>query len=150
MTYFWFVVAIIFLFFELNTPGLFFFVSFAIGSIAASVIAFFEFSIVAQCLTALAVSVVSFLLIQRFLKHKKLSEVLYASGDTNIDALVGAIGKVTEEITLHNKGWVKIGGEVWRASSKTILMAGTIVSVLRIEGNTAIVTKYEEKNDTSK
>jgi membrane protein implicated in regulation of membrane protease activity len=141
MTYFWFVTALVFLFLELNTPGLFFFISFAIGSFAATVASHLGLSIVAQCLTALVVMIISFLMLQKFLKHKNLSEVLHLSSETNIDALVGAVGIVTDEIMPHKKGRVKIGGEIWRASGDTVLITGTIVYVLRIEGNTVIVKK---------
>ena len=47
--YFWLVLAIFFLFTEIATPGLFVFVAFAVGSVAAAVAAFFGYSLFVQC-----------------------------------------------------------------------------------------------------
>lgn len=141
MGYVWLVVALAFLFAELNTPGIFFFVSFAVGSICASVLAFMGYSFFLQCVLGLAVSLISFFMMRKFLKRTKMSEVEYGTAITNIDALVGRQGLVLGDIEPHGKGQVKVGGEVWRASAEgdATLAKGEIVSVLRVEGNTIIV-----------
>lgn len=139
--YFWLIIAILFLFAELNTPGLFFFVSFATGAFCASILAFLGYPFFMQCMVGLAVSMVSFFVMRRFLKRKKMSEVEYGSSITNIDALVGKKGVVTREIKPHFKGLVKVRGESWgaRGAKDVALKKGDVVSVARVEGNTIIV-----------
>lgn len=141
MGYIWLIVAILFLFAELNTPGLFFFVSFAIGAFAAAVAAFAGYAVIAQCLIALAVSLVSFGVMRTYLKSKRLSDVRYEHPNTNIDALLSKKGVVTKVIEPHKKGVVRVGGETWRArcEGEEILKTGAVVSIVRIEGNTIIV-----------
>lgn len=141
MGYLWIFIGIFFLFFELNTPGLFFFVSFALGAFFASALAFLGYSLILQCVGGLTLSLVLFLLLRKYLKNKKMSEVLYGSSETNIDALAGRRGQVIEDIEEYKKGRVKVGGEVWRAKSvdEATLAKGEMVTVLSVEGNTVIV-----------
>ena len=54
---------------------------------------------------------------------------------SNIDALVGQSGVVTESITKSTPGRVKIRSEEWRATAGDDLESGTSVSVVRVEGN---------------
>ena len=157
MGYFWLFTAIFFLFIELNTPGVLFFVSFAIGSICASALAFVGYSLTLQCLLGLAVSLIAFLIMKRFIKSKKMSEIKYGSAITNIDALVGKTGVVISTIGPMYVGQVKVGGEVWRAKpdGEIFLEKDAIVYILRVEGNTVVVRPWEvapkvtdgEKND---
>ena len=146
--YFWIVVAIMFLFAEMNTPGLFFFVSFAAGAVCASILAFLEYTLVTQCVAGMSVTIVTFLLMRKYLKQKKMSEVTYEPAFTNIDALAGKCGLVVAEIGSHNAGQVKIGGEVWRARGDggVELKEGELVCVLRVEGNTVIVKSDKPKD----
>lgn len=139
--YVWLIIALSFLFAELNTPGLFFFISFAVGSLCAAVLAFFEYSFVAQSLIGLGVAIVTFFFLRKYLQRKKLSEVHYERSMTNIDALVGQKGEVTVTIELHRKGRVKVGGEEWgaQAEQEVVLQKGTVVKVLRVVGNTLVV-----------
>ena len=66
-------------------------------------------------------------------KVKKLKK-----GKTNLNALFGEKGLVTEEISnIHVKGTVNLHGKVWAARSvddNDIIEEGTIVVVERIEG----------------
>lgn len=141
MGYIWIVIALAFLFAELGTPGLFFFVSFAIGSLCASILAFCGYVLVLQCVFGLIVSVASFFVIRKYLKKSKLSEVHYEKPETNIDALVGQEGVVVSVIKPNSKGRVKIGGEEWVAEvdGDFVLSRGAVVFVLRVEGNKVIV-----------
>ena len=120
---------------------MFFFISFAIGALCASALAFYGYSLVLQCVVGLALSLVMFAIMRTYLKRANLSDVSYGSSQTNIDALVGSHGIVKRVIKPNEVGAVKIGGEVWRAKceSNETLQEGTIVSVLRVEGNTVIV-----------
>lgn len=139
--YFWIVMTILFLFAELNTPGLFFFISFAVGSLCAAVLALFGYSLVIQCLGGLLVSIISFFLLKKYLKKTQMSEVFYDDHHTNIYALAGKSGVVMKSIEADRTGSVKVGGEVWRARSEKgeTIEKGKMVSVLKIEGNTVVV-----------
>jgi membrane protein implicated in regulation of membrane protease activity len=62
--------------------------------------------------------------------------------DTNIDGLVGRAAVVTQEIGGHHKpGYVKVGGEEWRAIpvQDSAIPAGTMVQVTKVEGATLTV-----------
>ena len=144
MGYLWLVVALFFLFAELQTPGLFFFVSFTIGALGAAILAFLGYSLIVQCVAGLVISIAAFLIMRKFLKKIKMSEVRYDRSHTNIDALVGKSGIVVKSIRPHAVGQVKIGGEVWRARSDSDLEKGVEVKVLRVEGNTVVVKNYKE------
>ena len=144
MGYFWIVMSFLFLFAELQTPGLFFFVSFAVGSLGAAIFAFLKYSLVIQCVAGLAISLITFFLMRSFLKKKRLSDVRYESSETNIDALVGKSGVVTSEIKPREKGQVKVGGEIWRAMTDKkdnglVIERGAVVKILCVKGNTLIV-----------
>jgi Membrane protein implicated in regulation of membrane protease activity len=139
MGYVWLVLALLLLFAELSTPGLFFFISFALGAFCSSVLAFLGYSIVVQCWGGLCGAGIAFVLLRMYLKRTKMSKVDYAHGSMNVDALVGRQGLVTGVISPHVPGWVKIGGEIWAARSDVSLQEGTPVIVLRVQGNTVIV-----------
>lgn len=141
MGYIWLIIAIALLFAELNTPGLFFFLSFTVGAICSAVLAFMGYSIITQCVVGLVVSIMTFFFLRKYLKSKKMSDVMYGPAHTNIDALVGKNGVVIEQIKPSGKGLVKVGSELWRArcEGQEVLGKGTTVVVLRIEGNTLIV-----------
>ena len=143
--YAWLLVALAFLFAELGTPGLFFFVSFAIGALFAAALAFVGYSLVIQCVAGLIVAVGSFFLIRRYLVKKKFSQVLYGPSETNIDALVSSVGVVTEAIRFHHRGRVKVGREEWPALGQDGIAfeKGTVVKVLKISGNTVVVKSYK-------
>ena len=70
---------------------------------------------------------------------------LYCRGsmsNTNVDALIGQAGIVTETIDhISGTGSVKIGGEIWRAISEneSRVEIGQPVSIRKIAGCTAIV-----------
>lgn len=142
MGYIWILVALAFLFAELGAPGLFFFVSFAVGALAAGVMAFLGYMFFAQCAIALSVTMLSFWALRNLLKARRLSDVQYEHPDTNIDALVGKQGIVMSAIDQSKIGLVKVGGETWAASSEQELSVGTRVSVLRVEGNRVIVREH--------
>ena len=134
--YLWLILAIVFLLAEVGTPGLFFFVAFAIGSCGAAVVAFLHYSLVVQCVVALICMVVSFLLLRHYFSVKGGKRI-----QTNIDALVGKQGVVVKAIELHKTGAVKVKGETWSAQVEDggILHKGTVVKVVGIKGNRLIV-----------
>ena len=77
--------------------------------------------------------------IRRFIKPKVMA--------TNVDALVGSRGYVTEDINnVASTGQVKLGAMPWTARSDDGLpiAAGTLVQVRRVEGVKAIVSPVKE------
>ena len=137
--YWWLLLAIIFLLAELSTPGLFFFVAFAVGAFCAAPFAFLGHTLLIQMIVALLVSLSTFLWIRRH-----FAKQVYLRGDakTNIETLAGQSGMVTREITSRGSGLVKVRGEVWSARSRDAgsLKKGSIVTVLFVQGNHLIVT----------
>ena len=66
---------------------------------------------------------------------------------TNVDAVVGQQGHVTEDIdNIDATGQVKLGGMYWsaRSASGQQIPKGTLVQVERIEGVKAFVAVVEE------
>ena len=59
------------------------------------------------------------------------------------DTLVGMTGEVWIAIEPFSLGSVRIDGELWQARSKEMLQAGTLVRVMRQNGNTLTVKKIE-------
>ena len=147
LIYFWLLLALTFLLLELSTPGLFFFIAFAGGCTAAAIVTWFGYGIVAQCLVALGAAIISFTI----LRHKYASSARH-SGDakTNIDALAGQEALVLQEISHLKKGQVKVRGEVWPAKADAregSMQKGQVVRVIRIEGNSVIVTGHTSTGD---
>ncbi len=138
--YFWLTLAILFLFAELGTPGLFIFIAFSVGFFISAVTAFFEASFVVQCWTALISSILAFTILKYFFASKIKNAV---TEDTNTDALTGRKGVVVKIVEPNKKGQVKIGGEIWSAISQDnmILQTDEVIKVLRVVGNKLIVRK---------
>lgn len=139
--YFWLLLALTFLLLELSTPGLFFFIAFAGGCMAASVATWLGYGIVAQCLVALSAAIISF----AFLRYKYASIGRQGDAKTNIDALAGQEAIVLQEISYLKKGQVKVRGESWSAKTDAhegSIQKGQVVRVIRIEGNSVIVTGH--------
>ena len=67
---------------------------------------------------------------------------------TNLDRVLGDSGKVTETIDNENStGAVYVDGKTWTARSAdgTVIPAGAVVEILRMEGVKLFVKKLEEK-----
>jgi len=58
---------------------------------------------------------------------------------SNVDALKGATGTVTSDISPPQAGKIKVGSEEWRATSSQKLKKGDQVKVIKVEGVTAQV-----------
>ncbi len=130
--------------FELSSPGLFFFLSFAIGALAAAGVSWFELSPMVEVGLFLSVSAVSFMVLRWYAGRTEKEDV-----QTNIYALKGKKGVVLVQITPLEKGWVKIEGETWAAASvdACILEEGTIVEILGVSGAHVKVRKSTEAVD---
>ena len=58
---------------------------------------------------------------------------------TNLDRVVGMEGVVTEKITKHNPGEVKVDGKKWTAVASKTISEGKVVRIKEIEGVKLIV-----------
>ena len=70
---------------------------------------------------------------------------------TNADRVLEMTGIVQEDVSnLANTGYVTVSGKLWRARSEDehTILAGTKVSILRIEGATLIVVATEATNQS--
>lgn len=138
--YMWLILGLILLILEVGIPGLFFFISFSVGSCVAAFFAFFDFSLYVQCWTALGTSLICFGILKSITStsNKKL---IPQEDKTNTDALIGQEALVVQAIEPRTPGRVKIKGEEWPALSLhgTACHQGTVVTIVRIEGNKLIV-----------
>lgn len=136
LPYFWLILAVIFLFAEIGTPGLFFFIAFSIGFFITAIAAFLGVSFFAQCWASLVFSILAFIVLRHYFVVKKAEKEI-----TNTDALIGRKGVVLVEIKPNKKGQVKIGGETWSAISydDIVLEKNTIIKVVKVIGNKLVV-----------
>jgi membrane protein implicated in regulation of membrane protease activity len=133
----WIVVAVLFAIIEAVTLGLLT-IWFTVGAVIACVAALLGASILLQVIVFFVTSI----LLLYFTKPLVKKKLKVGSVATNVDALAGQIGVVTEDIIPHNTGQVKIGGQIWTAISdrKDLTIAkGTEVRILRVEGVKLVV-----------
>ena len=134
--YVWLIIALIFLFIELSTPGFFFFIAFAIGSCFASIMAFLNYSLVSQCLVSLASMLIAFFILRHYFAIKSKDKI-----ETNINALIGKKGLVIKRVEINKPGLIKVGGEIWTAEVKNdlVLEKNTEVTVIAVKGSRLLV-----------
>lgn len=116
---------------------------FAIGALAAMIASFLDAQIWLQAVLFFVVSGVMLILL-RPLSRKYFTPNLLR---TNVDAVVGTVGRVTVQVdNVNATGQVKLGAMEWTARSLDgqPIPAGTLVKVDRIEGVKAFVTPVQE------
>ncbi len=141
MIIFWFVLMCLFLAMEAGTVSLMS-VWFAAGALAALIVSLLSGQLWLQILVFFVVSIVSLASLRPILR-KYFTPKLHK---TNVDAVVGAAGKVIETIdNIQSAGRVKIGGMEWaaRSSDGETIPEGTIIVVDRVEGVKVYVSKQE-------
>ena len=115
---------------------------FAAGCLAAMIAALLGGPVWLQVALCLAVSAVMLACLRPVIR-KNCTPRLKA---TNVDAVVGTQGYVTEDIdNASAAGRVKLGGMEWSARSEdgSVIPAGTLVQVQRIEGVKVFVSPAE-------
>ena len=138
----WFVLFLIFLIVEAACPVHLVSIWFAVGSLVAVLVAYFNGPLWLQLTLFLTVSTVMVALLWPFIK-KFLNPHLKK---TNLDAILGSEGLVTAAIdNVAAQGQVKLGAMEWtaRSTSGEPIAAGTLVQVDRIEGVKVFVTPVE-------
>ena len=137
----WVVVAAICAIVEMATPT--FFISwFGVGALVAAVLSLVGLGPAWQVLAFLVVSTAL------VLSTKRLSSRWFGSDReprTNVDALIGKAGLVTQTVPENGTGQVRVGGEVWTATSDGggKIPAGVTVTVVGVVGVHLVVRASE-------
>ena len=142
----WIILAVGFFILEVYTTG-FLTACLAIGCVLAGVASLFNLGLKAQLLAFSIGTLISFFGVRPFVLkygHKKSNNF-----KTNVEAIVGKIGKVT--VTIDNskdEGRVVLEGDDWRAESANneIINSGERVEVLKVD-STIITVKPIKKED---
>ena len=141
----WIIVALIFFIIEIFAPT-FLAASIAIGCIAAGIFSSIGFDIKMQLIAFSIGTLASFFGVRPFMlkyAHRNSNKV-----KTNVEALVGKIGKVIIPIdNSQNQGRIIVEGDDWKAETENneILNAGEKVEVLKINSTTLIVKRITKK-----
>ncbi len=136
----WIFVLIITILLEFESPQLVT-IWFAVGSIVALILAAFNVHYLIQIAAFVGVSVILLLatrpLSKRFMKREVIK--------TNADSLIGRRGKIVKEVSLDQRGEVKINSVIWICfvTKDITIKEGSKVVVLDIEGNKLLVEPME-------
>ena len=135
----WIVVAVLLFIVEVFTTG-FFFGSFAVGCVFSALAALCGFGLKGQIFGFIVGIVAAFFGARPFFVkycYRASHEV-----KTNVDALIGKVGRVTEPVDLEiGSGRVLVGGDDWKAVSVESfrIEQGALVEVVRVEGTKVFV-----------
>lgn len=142
-TYFWIALAVIFAIVEAFTFSLAT-IWFSVGALVAMIASILGFSLIWQVFIFLVASAI-FIYYTRPFFNKKLK---VGTEKTNIDALIGEVGIVTEDIAPFETGIVKISGQIWTAKSANnqLIQRDSKVKVIKIEGVKIIVDLLNESS----
>lgn len=132
----WLAVMLILAMIEIATVNLVF-LMLAGGAAAGAVAAYAGFSLPMQFILAILVAVLMLVLVRPFFLRR--FEKPEKESLTNVDALVGAPALTLERVDRRG-GTVRLVGEVWSARTEDGTIESDVdVTVIRIEGATAIV-----------
>ncbi len=136
--FFWLATAFLFLILEMANPGLFFFLSFFFGALAASMSAVWLDSGMLQSLVFLAGTGVALAVLKLWLKKGGQKPHYHK---TNAEALFGKKGLVIKQITPTQTGQVTVGGEIWsaRAKNNSTINVGVSIEVIQVGGSHLVV-----------
>jgi membrane protein implicated in regulation of membrane protease activity len=141
--YMWLGLGIIFLIAEIATPGGFVLACLGISFLITGFCSFMGFSFSIQVLIFSISSLASFFSIRRYFPRffpQSANRI-----KTNVDALIGKIGIVSEMIDPKaGKGRITVGGEDWKGVSvnDTNIESGKRVRIIRVDGAKLIVEEY--------
>jgi len=132
--YIWLIIAFLFLLMEMLSPGLFFFTSFFCGALLSAVSTFFSFSFIIQGCVFFIGTIIALWLLRFYIVP--LIGLKRHSERTNVYALIGKKGIVTQRITTIVPGLVKINGAVWVAKcfNVEVIEEGIMVEVIDVRG----------------
>lgn len=139
----WCVIGIILIISEILTPGGFVLACLGISCLVAGFSYYLNFGFIGQIINFCISSLILFFSIRPlfrkyFLRSGKIIK-------TNIDALIGKMGIVSEKIDpISGEGRIIIGGEDWKGISinDTVIEKDDRVIVVEVSGTKLIVKKY--------
>ncbi|MFQ5967122.1 MAG: NfeD family protein [Acidimicrobiia bacterium] len=137
----WLIAAVVLGIAEMLAPA-FFILPFAIGAVAAAILAWFSISVPLQLLVFIVVSILTLIGLQRFMQ-KEEREVPVVVGATRYS---GRLATVLEDVDRRaGTGEVRMDTEVWRATTKGdgVIHAGTEVTVVEVVGTRLVVERRE-------
>ena len=131
-SYVWFTLMVVFIIMEASTVTM---VSiwFVMGALAAMIVSLLGGALWLQVVLFLAVSALLLWCLRPVVKKHFTPKL----EKTNVDAVIGAVGRVTEQISnVDACGHVKLGAMEWAARSTdgTTIEEGALVCVDRVEG----------------
>ena len=108
------------------------------GAVVALILAAMNAPTMAQIAAFLILSLISLYITRVFARKRHNSRSLEK---TNADALIGKTALLLEDCSSEKNSSIKIGDIVWTAKSENgdALAKDTIVTIVKIEGNTLIV-----------
>lgn len=141
--YWWFAIALGFFIVEIMTPG-FVLMWFGVGAIIAGLLDLLGIhdmfiQVIVFGITSIILVALSQTIFKNVLMRRSPGETL----KTNMDAMIGKVGKVSEDINNEmSAGRVVVEGQDWLARSENDqrIAAGTRVKIVRFEGARLIVT----------
>lgn len=123
-------------------PGVFFFLCFAIGCLAAIPVSLLGFALEIQVLTMLMISFIALMGLKAWLDRLQYSAVKSRSAVTNVDALVGQKVVINAPILAEQFGSVTLAGDVWSCKNIGPNLAPTDQAiVIKVEGNKLFISK---------
>lgn len=132
----WLIIAGIFFIGEIITVG---FLIFWVGvaALITAILSIFVHNVIVQTVVFVITSTLLIFLTKPLAKKLTKSDGL----QTNAYSIVGKVGIVIKKITAHNVGQVKVGSEIWTATSNNNLEIeeGIDVTITDIKGVKAIV-----------
>lgn len=133
MNILWFLLACFFLFIEIGSPGLLYFLALCAGAGVAFVASCFGFSLENQLVAFFMASIVSIGFVSFFVRY--IGVVNKGSHRSNTDLLLGKVVTVIELQSLTS-GQGRLGGETWliKLQGDGELQVGMKVSVVGVQG----------------
>ncbi len=138
----WAGLALILMIAEIFVPG-FFLLCLGIGCVGAAIADLVGAEAAGQLIAFSSISLIAFFTIRPVMMKRFMNDT---DVRTNVDALVGQRGKVSQDFDSGLRlGRVAVGGDDWRAEcvNDHPLKVGDIVKVVRVESNTVIVKAVE-------
>jgi membrane protein implicated in regulation of membrane protease activity len=145
----WIIATAVFAIGELTSPGSFFMLPFAIGALAATVLAFLGVDVVVEWLVFVGVSLAVFAALRPVARRLNRSV-----DDTGVGSrrLLGHSAVVVREIPAGGDvGLVRVDREEWRAQSTdgSAIPTGTAVRVADVQGTRVIVAAVDQVSSSA-
>ena len=144
----WIIATAVFAIGELTTPGSFFMLPFAIGALAATVLAFLDVDVFIEWLVFVGVSLAVFAALRPVSRRLNRSV-----DDTGVGSrrLLGHSAIVLREIPAGDVGLVRVDREEWRAQSTdgSAIPTGTAVRVADVQGTRVIVAAVDQVSSSA-